>query len=76
MSPQAFVSYSTEDKDTVNSICQVLEENAVRCWYAPRNVPIGADWDVTPQKISLKRGEAEAARKREDKQDLAMKKLL
>lgn len=46
MSPQAFVSYSTEDKDTVDSICTVLEENAVSCWYAPRNVPIGADWDA------------------------------
>lgn len=45
MSTQAFVSYSTEDKDTVNAICQVLEENDVKCWYAPRNVPIGADWD-------------------------------
>ena len=47
MFPQAFVSYSSEDKDTVDSICQVLEENAVKCWYAPRNVPIGADWDAS-----------------------------
>lgn len=47
MSAQAFVSYSSEDKETVDSICQVLEENAVKCWYAPRNVPIGADWDAS-----------------------------
>ena len=46
MAHDAFVSYSKDDKETVDSICKVLEESGLSCWYAPRDVPIGADWDT------------------------------
>ena len=45
MAHDAFLSYSKDDKETVDGICKALEENGLSCWYAPRNVPIGADWD-------------------------------
>lgn len=47
MAHEAFVSYSENDKETVDAICTALEENAIGCWYAPRDVPIGADWDAS-----------------------------
>lgn len=47
MAHVAFVSYSKNDKETVDAICNALEENGLGCWYAPRNVPIGADWDAS-----------------------------
>ena len=47
MAHDAFVSYSKDDKETVDSICKVLEEIGLSCWYAPRDVPIGADWDTS-----------------------------
>jgi hypothetical protein len=47
MAHDAFVSYSKNDIETVAAICKALEENGLSCWYAPRNVPIGADWDAS-----------------------------
>jgi hypothetical protein len=47
MAHVAFISYSKDDKDTVEAICKTLEENGLDCWYAPRNVPVGADWDAS-----------------------------
>lgn len=47
MAHVAFVSYSKNDRETVDAICNALEENGIGCWYAPRNVPIGADWDAS-----------------------------
>ena len=47
MAHDAFVSYSKNDIETVDAICKALEENGLSCWYAPRNVPIGADWDAS-----------------------------
>jgi hypothetical protein len=47
MAHVAFISYSKDDKGTVEAICKTLEENALDCWYAPRNVPVGADWDAS-----------------------------
>ena len=47
MAHDAFVSYSRADKETVDTICKALEEDGLRCWYAPRNVPVGADWDTS-----------------------------
>jgi len=47
MAHDAFVSYSRADKETVDAICNALEENGLSCWYAPRNVPTGVDWDTS-----------------------------
>ncbi|HEY8186974.1 MAG TPA: toll/interleukin-1 receptor domain-containing protein [Pyrinomonadaceae bacterium] len=47
MAHHVFVSYSRADKDTVDAICEALEESGLSCWYAPRDVPIGADWDTS-----------------------------
>lgn len=47
MAHVAFISYSKDDKGTVEAICKTLEENGLDCWYAPRNVPVGADWDAS-----------------------------
>ena len=47
MSHQAFVSYAKNDEVIVRKICAELEENEIFCWYAPRNVPPGADWDAS-----------------------------
>lgn len=47
MAHVAFISYSKDDKGTVEAICKTLEENGLDCWYASRNVPVGADWDAS-----------------------------
>lgn len=47
MAHDAFISYSKDDKETVDAICQALEDNGLRCWYAPRDIPLGADWDAS-----------------------------
>ncbi len=47
MAYDAFISYSQEDKAIADSICQALENDGLKCWYAPRDVEIGADWDAS-----------------------------
>ena len=39
-----FISYSFENKALADRICHHLEQNHVRCWYAPRDVSPGADF--------------------------------
>ncbi len=39
-----FVSYATPDKETAFRLCQLLEEQGIGCWIAPRDVPPGADY--------------------------------
>jgi len=43
----AFISYSKKDKAIADAICKALEDDGLSCWYAPRNVEIGADWDAS-----------------------------
>jgi len=40
----SFVSYATLDKDAAFRLCQLLEEQRIGCWIAPRDVPPGADY--------------------------------
>lgn len=47
MAHVAFISYSKDDRETVDAICKALEENGLDCWYAPRNIPVGATWDAS-----------------------------
>ena len=39
-----FISYSHKDVLVADAICHKLEEQGVRCWYAPRNIQPGAEW--------------------------------
>lgn len=44
MAHDVFISYSHKDKSVADAICAKLEQNGVRCWYAPRDIQPGADW--------------------------------
>lgn len=44
MAHDIFISYSTKDKQTADAICHVLEQNNLKCWIAPRNIPAGKDY--------------------------------
>ena len=39
-----FVSYSSKDKIVADAIVSALENEKMRCWYAPRDIKPGADW--------------------------------
>lgn len=41
---QVFISYSSKNKSIADAICQHLEFQGIRCWYAPRNISPGKDW--------------------------------
>jgi hypothetical protein len=36
-----FISYASQNKQTADAICHVLEVNKIKCWIAPRNVSGG-----------------------------------
>lgn len=44
MAHDVFISYSHKDKAVADAICARLEQDGVRCWYAPRDIVPGADW--------------------------------
>ena len=44
MERDVFISYSHKDKAVADAICAKLEEDGIRCWYAPRDIVPGADW--------------------------------
>lgn len=44
MEHDVFISYSTKNKEAAQAICHVLEQNEIRCWMAPRNIPPGQDY--------------------------------
>ncbi len=39
-----FISYSSKDKYIADGICANLEANAIKCWYAPRDIEPGKEW--------------------------------
>lgn len=39
-----FISYRSEDRDAAERLCAGLEGQGIRCWIAPRNIPIGTEW--------------------------------
>lgn len=41
MSHDVFISYSTKDKTIADAVCAKLEEDGIRAWIAPRDVPPG-----------------------------------
>ena len=44
MSHDVFVSYSSKDKTIADAIVAALENNQIRCWYAPRDIKTSEDW--------------------------------
>ena len=44
MKKDVFISYSSTDFDTVNSIKVVLETNQISCWMAPSSIPPGSSY--------------------------------
>jgi oligopeptide transport system substrate-binding protein len=44
VSHDIFLSYSSGDKAVADAVVSALENQNVRCWYAPRDIESGADW--------------------------------
>jgi TPR repeat protein len=44
MTHDVFISYSSDDKTVAESVCLSLEARGIRCWIAPRDIKLGADW--------------------------------
>jgi hypothetical protein len=44
MRHDVFISYASSDKIVADAICNALEQRAVRCWIAPRDVLPGNVW--------------------------------
>jgi len=44
MAHDVFISYSTKDKVIADAVCAKLEQNRIRVWIAPRDVPAGANF--------------------------------
>lgn len=44
MSHDVFISYSSKDKTIADAICAKLEERIIRCWMAPRDIPVGQNF--------------------------------
>ena len=41
---EIFVSYASQDRDAAFRIVAFLEQNGIRCWVAPRDVPPGMEY--------------------------------
>jgi hypothetical protein len=44
MAEQIFISYSAADRPVAEAVCAKLENAAVRCWMAPRDIVPGVQW--------------------------------
>lgn len=44
MSHDVFISYSSKDKTIADAVCSKLEDQKIRCWIAPRDVPAGQNF--------------------------------
>lgn len=44
MAHDIFISYSNKDKPIADAICAKLEDQKIRCWIAPRDVPAGQNF--------------------------------
>ncbi|SDY14542.1 TIR domain-containing protein [Geodermatophilus africanus] len=43
-SPTAFISHASADATQAAEIVRVLEAARLRCWLAPRDIPVGSEW--------------------------------
>lgn len=44
MTHDVFISYSNKDKIVADTVCAKLEEQKIRCWVAPRDIPAGQNF--------------------------------
>jgi regulation of enolase protein 1 (concanavalin A-like superfamily) len=44
MAHDVFISYSSKDRTVTHAVVSALENENIRCWYAPRDIQPGADW--------------------------------
>lgn len=44
MTHDVFLSYSSKDKSIADGVVSTLEQNGIRCWYAPRDIKPSEDW--------------------------------
>lgn len=44
MEKRIFISHSSKDNETASIICDALENNGMKCWIAPRDIPYGKEW--------------------------------
>lgn len=44
MAHDVFISYSSKDKDSADTVCTILEQKGVPCWMAPRDITPGTDF--------------------------------
>ena len=44
MNHDVFISYSSQNKEAAQAICHVLEQNEIKCWMAPRDIPPGSEY--------------------------------
>ena len=44
MDYDVFISYASDDKATAEAVCTALENEGIRCWFAPRDITPGQDW--------------------------------
>lgn len=45
MAHDIFISYATKDESIADEISRALETQGIRCWYAPRDIPYGLDFE-------------------------------
>jgi len=45
MAHQIFISYAVEDKTIADAVCEAIEREGIKCWYAPRDVAYGRDFE-------------------------------
>lgn len=44
MSHDVFISYSSKNSAAAQAICHQMEDSNIKCWMAPRNIPVGAKY--------------------------------
>lgn len=44
MNHDVFISYSTKNKVAAFDICDIIEQEGVKCWIAPRDIPMGSEY--------------------------------
>lgn len=53
MTHEVFISYSSKNKNAAQAVCHILEQNRVKCWMAPRDIPGGYSYgDLIDDAIS------------------------
>jgi hypothetical protein len=44
MGHEVYISHACKDKRIADAVCKGLESSGVKCWIAPRDIPVGEDW--------------------------------